>query len=261
MKRLLAASAFASFSFACTSPRVDLGSQADSSADSNSSGADGAESSPLSGTYSGYVESFMFPDGSDNLVMALTFAADGTVTGTVLFGDAPLLSPPTDPNVGYPPGFSDQVMVGVGAPSEGFYFTVLDGTYTSSRLRLEIAPPEIWKQWCQIQTTIYPQYGATSDGSCGPLDGYGCLPNAATVIGPSGCTLSSCQEPTPMPVDCGKLTLCGSPSPCVCTATSCTADLGPNWRVAFDMVLAAGMLDGSSTGLGSTPFNVHLTRP
>src|SRR5580698_3006030 len=57
--------------------------------------ADGPSS--LSGSYSGYVESFMFPDGSDTLFFTLAFLDDGTVTGTVRFGNAPLLAPPTDP--------------------------------------------------------------------------------------------------------------------------------------------------------------------
>jgi hypothetical protein len=41
--------------------------------------------------YTGYIESFMFPDGSDTIVFTLTFNDDGTVTGTVRFGTAPLL--------------------------------------------------------------------------------------------------------------------------------------------------------------------------
>jgi hypothetical protein len=81
---------------------VDAQAEADASAqpegtaaqsDSGSVDVSAANDGPsaLSGVYSGYIESFMFPDGSDTLVFTLTFNDDGTVTGTVRFGTAPLL--------------------------------------------------------------------------------------------------------------------------------------------------------------------------
>jgi hypothetical protein len=219
----------------------------------------GGQTNPLSGTYKGYIESFMFPDGSDTVVMTLSFAADGAVTGTVFFGDGPALAPPTDPNVGYPPGFSGDTP---GAPLEGFDFTVLKGTYAAPpRVHLQVDPAEQWKQWCELQTTIYPEYNSTSDGGCGVLLGYGCLPNAVTQFGSSCAWGPSCQQPAVTPVDCGKLALCGPLGPCECTATSCTVQVGPTGSVAFDMQLASGSLNGSTTGIErSQALNVHLTR-
>jgi hypothetical protein len=216
---------------------------------------------PLSGTYKGYIESFMFPDGSDTVVMTLSFAPDGTITGTVFFGDSPPLAPPTDPDVGYPPGYTG---MGPGAPLERFAFTIFKGTYTPPRLQLQIDPRELWKAWCELQTAIYPQYNGASDGGCGDLFGYGCLPNAGFSSGPEMCTWTSCQEPNPTPIDCGKLALCGGfagpQGVCTCTATSCTVPLGASGGIAFDMQLASGVLDGSTTGIQGGPLNVHLTK-
>jgi len=65
-----------------------------------------------------------------------------------------------------------------------------------------------------------------------------------------------------MPVDCGKAQLCALNSICNCTATECHEGIGTPTMggIAFDMQLAAGALNGSVTGLDSTPLNVHLMR-
>jgi hypothetical protein len=239
---------------------ADAGQPADAQAESDASATD-APANPLSGTYKGYIESFKFPDGSDTVVMTLTFASDGTVTGTVFFGDGPPLAPPTDPNVGYPPSAGGPMGPG-GATIEGFDFTVIGGVYAAPRLTLQIQHSEIWKKWCEIQTMIYPKYNGESDGGCGNLLGYDCLPNAATMFGGSNCAWSSCDQPMWTPVDCGKLALCAMPGGiCKCTSTSCTIPVGPMGDISFDMQLMAGALNGSTTGLqGSPALNVHLTR-
>ncbi len=223
------------------------------SSGSSSGGADAA-ANPLSGKYTGYIESFMFPDGSDVVVMNLSFAGDGTITGTVYFGTGTPLAPATDPNVGYPPGFT-----GGQTPLEGFEFTIIGGTYTAPRVQLSIQSTELWKQWCEIQTMIYPQYNSASTG-CGPLLGYGCLPNVGFMGGASGCSWTSCDHPNPTPIDCGKLSLC-TPlgGVCTCTMTACTVPTPAKGDIAFDMQLASGKLDGSVTGLGAL-YNVHLTQ-
>jgi hypothetical protein len=227
-----------------------------SSSGSSSGGPSDAQANPLDGKYTGYIESYMFPDGSDVVVMQLTFAG-GTVTGTVYFGTGAPLAPPTDPSVGYPPGYNGSSQ----PPFEGFDFTILTGTYAAPRVQLSIAQTEIWKQWCQIQTTIYPwDNGNASDGGCGTPLTYACLPNGSTMGGTS-CAISWCQQQAWTPVDCGKLQLCSPTSgPCTCTATSCTLSLPSTGGVAFDMQLASGALDGSVTGLDGQVHNVHLMR-
>ncbi|HEY8091571.1 MAG TPA: hypothetical protein VIF09_27085 [Polyangiaceae bacterium] len=261
---------------ACGGQKVDLGggdggSVGDSaggegggaSSGSSSGGSSSGGSSPLSGTYKGYIESFTFPDGSDVVVMTLAFAADGTVTGTIFFGNGPPLAPPTDPSVGYPPGFGGQGTPGsVDDVLEGFTFTALAGTYASPRLTIGLSTAELWKQWCALQTTIYPQYNGASGGGCGPLLGYGCLPNVATQFGGSGCAWSSCDHPAATPIDCGKLALCASPGggACTCTMTACSIRASGPSDVTFDMQLSSGVLDGSESGIGGSVLNVHLTK-
>jgi hypothetical protein len=229
----------------------------------------------LSGIYKGYVETFMFPDGSDTVTMALTFDSGTTVTGTVFFGDGPALPAPTDPTVGYPPGYADSPTYQQ-VPLEGFAFTALDGNYSAPRLRLQIQVTELWKKWCEIQTTIYPMYDEGVDGGCDHLLGYGCLPAVGRPPGNfAGCEWASCSQ-GPTPIDCGKYALCGGGAPgsiCSCTEASCTVvpslppqfSNGPSSSVSFDMQLQQGMLDGSIAGIaaglgGGQAFNVHLKR-
>jgi hypothetical protein len=194
--------------------------------------------------------------------MNLVFADDGTVTGTVYFGAAAPLPPATDPNVGYPPGFGAS-LGGPGLPRvslEGFDFTVLAGSYAAPRVQLSISQTEIWKRWCEIQTVIYPvDNGNAPDGGCGDFLRYGCLPNATTMFG-SSCAISWCQNPASIPVDCGKMALCGPPGVCTCTATGCTVPPSTKGDVAFDMQAASGAMNGSVTGLDGQLHNVHLTR-
>jgi hypothetical protein len=248
------------------------GSGSSSGASGSSSGGSGSSSgagaNPLSGTYTGYIESFQFADGSDVVVMKLSFATDGTVTGTVYFGTGSPLPPPTDPNVGYPPGFGPAPNnMPIGA-YEGFDFTVLAGSYAAPRLKVSLDPNEVWKQWCGMQTVIYAlDNGDNPDGGCGtPLGIYGCLPNAGFSVMGSTCTIQWCQQPTGMTVDCGKMALClggaAGGDVCTCTATSCTVPTPPMGSVAFDMQLTSGSLDGSVTGLKppSQVYNVHLNR-
>lgn len=225
-----------------------------SGSSSGTSGTDAA-ANPLSGTYTGYIESYQFPDGSDVVTMNLVFATDGTITGTVYFGSGPPLPQATNPDVGYPPGYTG------GQVLEGFDFTVLGGTYAAPpRVQLSVSQAEVWKHWCEIQTTIYPRYNGQSDGGCGGFLDYGCLPNVAgggTGGADGGCEWTSCEQPSAMLIDCGKFYLCSMGMACQCTATACTVPIGSQGGVAFDMQLANGAMDGSVT-IGGQVYNVHL---
>ena len=253
---------------ACGGHTVNLGQSGDGGAPSGddagggSGSSSGSGSNPLSGTYRGYIESFKFPDGSDTIVMTLAFAADGTVTGTVSLGAAALLAPPTDPDVGYPPGYRETSPPDSSVSTlEGFAFTVLGGTFAAPRLTLGLDPNELWKQWCQIQTTTYPQYNSAPDGGCGAMTGFGCLPSVAYQQNGSTCSWTSCSVPASTPVDCGKLALCEGPlGPCTCTATACSVPAPASPGITFDVQLNAGALDGSEMGIGGSVLNVHLVR-
>jgi hypothetical protein len=247
----------------CSAKALDLGGEyqdggSGSDGGGSGSGSDGRPSA-LSGVYSGYIESFMFPDGSDEVKMTLSFNADGTVTGTVFFGNGPALAPPTDPNVGYPPGVQGGLGPATYSPTD-FAYTILNGTYMAPRLQLQIETQEIFKAWCQLQTQIYEVCNCGSSG-CGD---FSCLPNSATMTGGSSCAIEPCGQTQFMAVDCGKLSLCSPGGPCKCTAAGCTVQVGPMGDVAFDTQVTPAAINGSVTGLtemgvAANLFNVHLT--
>ena len=54
-------------------------------------------------TWTGYVEGYQFPSGSNAIRLAFAIDSYGQVAGMVFFGDGPPPPPATDPNVGYPP--------------------------------------------------------------------------------------------------------------------------------------------------------------
>jgi len=228
------------------------------------SGGGSSSASPLSGTYSGYLENYAFSDGSDAVVMKLAFSASNSVTGTIYFGTGSPLPPATDPTVGYPPGYGESGPDSYAWPLERFDFTVLGGTYASPRVEVSLQPTEVWKHWCEIQTVTYPWFSNDSreDGGCGSMLGYGCLPNHVSwQSGGSGsCAWQSCDTAMTH-IDCGKLALCSPwPGTCTCTATSCSMPLPSKGPIAFDMTFAAGALDGSVTWIDGNLHNVHLAK-
>lgn len=247
----------------CGGNVVHLGSQ-DGGAGSGSSGGTSSSgaSNPLSGVYAGYIESFTFPDGTDTIVMNLTFASDGTVTGTVYFGTGAPIPPATNPEVGYPPGYTRDTADDSPSLLEGFEFPVLQGSYAAPRLTLGLDPTQIWSQWCALQTPVPIYNGGGQDGGCGAFIRYGCLPDLGIAnSADGGCLSASCQQPEQTPVDCGKAALCQPVgSPCTCTASACAVVPPSAPAVTFDMQVGSGTLDGSETGIGSQVFNVHFTK-
>jgi hypothetical protein len=201
----------------------------------------GSSLDPLLGTWQGYEEL------GPNIVLAFTKQANGAITGTVTYGQAAPPPPPTDPNVGYPPGFPSQL----GPPGpyrvDGFPYTALRVSFDGTRLQLQTNQNEAWKAWCELQTP-------TGDGW--PCGQYGCIPNGS---GMADFTTNLCTVQDPVTgktvtLDCGKWTLCHNPGLCSCTATHCTADMSyPD--TSLDLQLSGSHLDGSITG----PGNVHFT--
>jgi hypothetical protein len=195
----------------------------------------------------GHFDNHQLPNGSDTLTMTLTFAADGSVTGTLLLGDGSVLQPPTDPDVGYPPGTS---FAGVTA-IEGFPYTILGGTRSGSHLMFHVDEEEAWTKWCALQTS----YLVFSDDAGPADDEYQCLPGEpdGVGVGPTDCFLGSEK------VDCGKLELCSLGRACQCSATGCQVYVTQDFYVSFDLMLTDTKADGSTSGaLGS--YTVHFTR-
>ena len=250
--QLLAATALA-FLAACHGPSLDVGSSVDA----------GTDGSPAPGTtWNGYFESFQLLSGSDHVTLKVNIAPDGTVTGTALLGDLPLLDPPTNPDLGYPaPILPD----GGGPPNtlEHFKFTILDGRIENSRFTFRLQRSEMWGVWCQLQTRVYP-YRRTGTGE---ILGYSCVPNTTSGPNPSGpgCFWHDDMTNTDVQIDCNKLALCGPQWPCSCTPTRCADDLQstyPGGSISFDLHMSDGRADGSVTGIAPTgpPITVHFTR-
>jgi hypothetical protein len=218
----------------------------------------GAQLSDYAATWDGYVEAFQFwPDGSDRI--RLTIDASGN--GWLQIGDAALIAPATDPNVGYPPGaysVTADVTSGTGTPTElsqGVLYPIHAATVETNRIKLGIDPKDIYADWCPLQTP-YPGPGNEI---------YTCLPlNGAMSTPGQGCTVLE-PDGTTQPVDCAKLELCFPETACTCTATACVASTVPaGSTVGQYPVELDGALDATGTTMTGTltvgRVTVHLTK-
>jgi hypothetical protein len=197
----------------------------------------GGKLSDYAASWDGYAEAYTFPGTMSDRVR-LTLDANGR--GNLRFGDAPLLPPATDPNVGYPPGASIQGFV----VHDGFEYPVYDTRVETSRLQLGAWPEDFYAGWCTLQTMTY----AIDGGGV-----YTCLPPSpgGTIEGGTGteCALLDASG-TPMAFDCLKLALCERPGLCACGAAGCAPTPAPTdvtLPVTFD-----GALDGGGTMLVGT---------
>jgi hypothetical protein len=201
----------------CGSRSLDVGSTSD--------GVAGA-------VWNGTLENAQLSNGSNRMTMTLSVGTDGVATGTVLLGDGALLSPPSDPNVGYPPGaLSPNYSIQLGF-FEGFPYTMLDGRLNRSKLTFGLADAELWAQWCTLQKSI----SAFRD--------------------PDGGVIYHCSG-TGSDSDLTYVTLCQSLA-CDCSATACRgAQVAPN--LTFDLTISGATADGTISGeLGD--HQVHFVR-
>jgi len=196
-------------------------------------------------SWTGWVENYQF--SSDSAAIKFSFAADpaGQIVGQVVFGGGPLLSPPTDPNVGYPPGCTDWSCGQI----EGFSFSTVSGSFVSGRLRLAVDENEIWKDWCALQTPnssstdcLPPVYGVSVDTS---FPGHVCT------------ILDSNNQPT-VTIDCGKWWLCSCRYVCYCSTAGCSVVAGG--PTSLDLAVSDGIASGSLSLGGSEQHNVHFTK-
>lgn len=197
-------------------------------------------------SWSGYIESYTPPSGSDAVRISFSFDPTGVVVGTVKFGSAAAPAPATNPSVGYPPGINYSAPLQ--NPVDGFTYTMAGGSLVNQRLRFTIWLPELWSGWCGLQTS-------TPDSTyCVPNWGY----NGLGTNGP--CYLFDPTTNAMVGVDCGKLALCiDLPGRvCACSGAGCVADLS-RASIAFDLPLSLNGANGSITGqIGD--HNIHLTQ-
>jgi hypothetical protein len=205
-------------------------------------GYSGSELSDYAAAWDGYAEAWQFPSGSDRVRVTL----DANGQGTIEFGDQPLLPPPTDSDVGYPPGTG--VDSNVSGVFEGVRYPIYDTRLEAHRIRLAANPNDLFKIWCQMQTPVLHDNGT-----------YGCLPNWGGGQRDWGCFLEDPQTSQQVPVDCGKILLCSMYEVCQCSAAGCDAIV--DLRIQIDAVLEDGgnSLDGT-LAIDGTRLTVRLTR-
>lgn len=197
----------------CGGHTLDIGSTDGGPGSSNLREDAGANS--LAGPmWNGTLENAQLSNGSNRLTMTLSVASNGVATGTLLLGDGALLPPPTDPDVGYPPGAQFPFPGGPLGLFEGFAYTMLDGNLSGSELTFRVAEVELWTQWCSLQTPVR----AMRD-----LDGgweYRCVSSFGANLVSTDCSTTDPSTMQRMPVDCGKAGLCDNYT-CDCSASSC----------------------------------------
>jgi hypothetical protein len=202
------------------------------------------------GEWAGYIENVQFQSGSDAIHMNVTGSQGDQIEGVVTFGAG---SPPpvaVDPDVGYPTGPACGYQPGV---TEGFAYTVLAGNMSVARLEFGIDARELWKTWCELQTSY--EWGAD-----GP---FSCLPNASVIGGDeNGCYLLDEQQNS-TPVDCCKQTMCFWDQVCECHLDGCGIELN-GAAIRFDLTIdgdaAVGSVGGEA-GIGGAGLIRMLRTP
>ena len=198
----------------------------------------GAALLDYSGDWDGYMEAYQLSDGSDRI--RISVGADGQ--GTARLGDSPLIPPPTDFNVGYPPTGTD--------PRTAFLFSIQDAHVESSRMRFGLTSTETLAPWCEHQLPVLDTVNVTTPPR------YGCGPN--TVAGNEGGVCYFLDENgTKVIKDCGWIDLCVGGGACGCTETSCTS---PAPSPVSTILVDAALDSGGSQLVGTVDFGLIGTR-
>ena len=197
-------------------------------------------------TWTGHVDGYQFPSGSNEIRLALSVDANGRVSGMVVLGDGPPPPPATDPNVGYPPDYDPANGV---YWAEGFAYSIVSGEAAPWQLEFGISNNELWSDWCAAQT---------------PVDGSStCLSNwpGDRIIGTNG-SPDQCYQQDPAngrktAVDCGKYDLCTG-FVCTCSTTACSSNSGP--QAIFYLAIPVNTATGTVNGITGTVAAVHFTQ-
>jgi hypothetical protein len=125
-----------------------------------------------------------------------------------------------------------------------------NGNLKANRLRFTLQSFELWSGWCSLQTPV------DDSGMCLPNGQVSCADSATT----GKCIITNTISGQTMTVDSGKLDLCFDYWVCLCSKTSCVANLsGSGPTVSFDLVISGTEASGSVTGTFGD-HNVHFTR-
>jgi hypothetical protein len=209
----------------------------------------GANLSDYAASWDGHAEAYTFPGTTSDRVR-LTLDANGH--GHLQFGDAQLLPPATDPNVGYPPG-ADLTFAPLVSGSEvrdGFEYPVYGVRVETNRVRFGVWSRDLYAGWCSLQTMTY----AIDGGGV-----YTCLPPSpgGTIEGGTGmeCALLDASR-TPEAFDCLKLALCETVGVCTCSATGCAPEPAPADDTLFPVTFDGALDPGGTTLVGTLVLNV-----
>jgi hypothetical protein len=158
--------------------------------------------------WDGYTEAYAFASGSDRVRLSL----DENGQGYLEVGDAPLLEPPTDPDIAYP-GSENGVArnSSIGGIVEGFRYSVLGAAVNERRIRFGVWGHELYADWCELQTPVASHSGAAD---------YNCVDESLSGGSRDGVCYQN-TESGEVSIDCGKLRLCSS-YVCICDAEQCT---------------------------------------
>jgi len=204
-------------------------------------------------SWTGYIENYQFPSGSDVIRFTSTVDASGQVMVTVFLGDGPPPPPATDPRVGYPPALrtlamNDMMPLDAYYWAEGFAYSMASGTFSGQRLRFTIKNFQLWSGWCALQK---------------PVDDSGmCLPEswpAASCDESHQCSLMNYATGQVIQVDLAAFNLCLSYRVCACSTTACDSDPNSGTTASFDVAVTGSAADGSVIGLIGDRANVHFT--
>ena len=203
-------------------------------------------------SWTGYIENYQFPSGSDVIKFTSTVDSAGQVKVTVFLGNGTPPPPATDPNVGYPPGLATEGTMLDSASnywSEWFAYSMTSGTFQPQRLRFTINNYQLWSGWCALEKPI------DDSGLCLPFWGGG-----GTTDGTNWqCYLQNPANGQNTVVDCGKDNLCVMSRVCACSTTACVYDPSSGRTASFDVAVIGPAADGSVVGLISDRANVHFT--
>lgn len=221
----------------CSGGKVDIGDKTNT--------ALGQKLSDYAGTWDGYAEAYQFDtSGSDRIRIQLNASGEGTVT----VGDAASPPPPTDPDVGYPPGAGttyvyDRLL-------SGFEYPVHGPRLDASRIRLDVAPSDLMAQWCALQTPILDEINTQE-----PM--YNCVPNWNEMWSDTGCYQQNPDTNEWVPLDCGKAAACDQ-RVCNCSADGCVAT-GPVYPIDAALESNGDELVGTFV-TGSERVTIRLAR-
>jgi hypothetical protein len=215
----------------------------------------GARLSDYAASWDGYAQAYTFsPDGSDRVRLKI----DASGHGTLQVGDAAVLPPPTDPDVGFPSGvrdYPDPTTV----LAEGFLYPTYAAQVQSARVQVGINPNDLEAAWCALQTPYPLASGITLADGGGHFD-YTCTPTYTLLSPTPGSASCSYSDGQGHSVDCDKFYLCQDVFACDCIESTCTGRQVPTGTPVgqYPIELDAA-LDATGTTLTGT-LNLNGTR-